>query len=81
MEEERLRIWCHTCRRVLLARIDDSFDYKCTCGSEFIEEITDNNDPRLFAPQTQPQSAPQAPPRPSFPITRLVAVAHADRDR
>lgn len=41
-------LWCHTCKSVFRQVIDDSFNYRCPCGSEFIEEITNANDPRLF---------------------------------
>lgn len=41
-------LWCHTCKTTFRHSLDDNFDYKCPCGSEFIEELTNINDPRLF---------------------------------
>ncbi len=76
MEDERNTLWCHTCKKDFRARIADGFDFKCPCGSEFIEELTDHNDPRLFAqaqarlgqgelPQPQESARPalRRPPR------------------
>ena len=63
MEDNRQRLWCHTCNTVFRAQIDNNFDYKCSCGSEFIEEITDRNDPRLFSQnQGNTYDTPQRPP-------------------
>lgn len=72
MEHERQRIWCHTCKQVFGAVVNDSFEYKCPCGSEFIEEVTDDNDPRLFAPRGLPVIISHSITRSNFPIASLV---------
>lgn len=46
--DDEKNLWCHTCKQVFRRRLDNNFNYKCPCGSEFIEEISNANDPRLF---------------------------------
>jgi len=50
-------LWCHTCKRAFSAVIDNSFNYSCPCGSEYIEEISRENDPRLFDASTRGQGS------------------------
>lgn len=54
MSYSMCRFWCHNCRHSLLLDVQHTNSSCTRCGSDLVEEIRSEDDPRLFHPVLPP---------------------------